>query len=168
MFLCVSPTYRRTLRRYVSFFAGGPYSSSGQQPCTLLQRAGYSRDRECSTAEAAVSKSANHSVTQSLSHAITQSLSHSVTQSLLASHRKTARERTRVIRSLTCLEEEFFIENVLSQIHFIIEMMWWTGLTPWESEFPFPRSLMATFLLTGLHVLPAAAARLLDAQPQRG
>jgi len=33
---------------------------------------------------------------------------------------------------------EFFIDNPLVRIHFIIEMIWWTGLAPWEFEFPFP------------------------------
>ena len=32
------------------------------------------------------------------------------------------------------------------RIHFIIEMIWWTGLAPWEFEFPFPGSLISTFL----------------------
>jgi len=27
---------------------------------------------------------------------------------------------------------EFFIDNLLVRIHFIIEMIWWTGLAPWE------------------------------------
>ena len=35
------------------------------------------------------------------------------------------------------VEREFFIDNVLVQIHFIIEMIWWTGLAPWEFESPF-------------------------------
>ena len=29
-------------------------------------------------------------------------------------------------------EREFFIDNLLVRIHFIIEMIWWTGLAPWE------------------------------------
>ena len=29
-------------------------------------------------------------------------------------------------------EREFFIDNLLVRIHFIIEMLWWTGLAPWE------------------------------------
>jgi len=29
---------------------------------------------------------------------------------------------------------EFFIDNLLVRIHFIIEMIWWTGLAPWEFE----------------------------------
>ena len=28
--------------------------------------------------------------------------------------------------------EEFFIDNLLVRIHFIVEMLWWTGLAPWE------------------------------------
>ena len=44
-------------------------------------------------------------------------------------------------------ERKFFIDNLLVRIHFIVEMIWWTGLTPWESEFPFPCSLISTFLL---------------------
>jgi len=31
-------------------------------------------------------------------------------------------------------------------IHFIIVMIKWTGLAPWEFEFPFPGSLTSTFL----------------------
>ena len=34
----------------------------------------------------------------------------------------------------------------MDRIHFIIEMIWWTGLAPWEFEFPFPGSLASTFL----------------------
>ena len=34
-------------------------------------------------------------------------------------------------------EREFFIDNLLVQIHFIIVMIRWTGLAPWEFEFPF-------------------------------
>jgi len=43
-------------------------------------------------------------------------------------------------------ERESFIDNLLVRIHFIIEMIRWTGLAPWESEFPFPGSLTSTFL----------------------
>ena len=38
-------------------------------------------------------------------------------------------------------ERGFFIANLLIRIHFIIVMIRWTGLAPWESGFPFPRSL---------------------------
>ena len=43
-------------------------------------------------------------------------------------------------------EREFFIDNLLVRIHFIIEMIWWTSLAPWDFEFPFPGSLISTFL----------------------
>jgi len=33
-------------------------------------------------------------------------------------------------------EREFFIDNLLVRIHFIIVMIRWTGLAPWEFEFP--------------------------------
>ena len=41
---------------------------------------------------------------------------------------------------------EFFIDNLLVRIHFIIVVNRWTGLAPWEFEFPFPGSLTSTFL----------------------
>ena len=44
-------------------------------------------------------------------------------------------------------EREFFIDNLLVRIHFIIVMIRWTGLAPWELEFPFPGSLTFTFLV---------------------
>ena len=44
-------------------------------------------------------------------------------------------------------EIEFFIDNLLVRTHFIIEMIWWTGLAPWEFEFLFPGSLTYTFLV---------------------
>jgi hypothetical protein len=44
-------------------------------------------------------------------------------------------------------ERESFLENLLVQIQFIIEMIWWTGLAPWEFEFPSLRSLISTFLV---------------------
>ena len=31
-------------------------------------------------------------------------------------------------------EREFFIDNLLARIHFIIEVIWWTGLAPWEPQ----------------------------------
>jgi len=43
-------------------------------------------------------------------------------------------------------EREFFIDNLLVRIHYIIVMIKWTGLAPWEFEFPFPGSLTSTFL----------------------
>jgi len=44
-------------------------------------------------------------------------------------------------------EREFFIDNLLVRIHFIIVMFRWTGLAPWEFEFAFPGSLTSTFLV---------------------
>ena len=46
-------------------------------------------------------------------------------------------------------ERGFLIDNLLARIHFIIEMIWWTDLAPWEFEFSFPDSLIATFLADG-------------------
>ena len=43
-------------------------------------------------------------------------------------------------------EREFFIDNLLVRIHYIILVIRWTGLAPWESEFPFPGSLECTYL----------------------
>ena len=57
----------------------------------------------------------------------------------------------RVIRKkklpTTTEREFFFIDNLLIRIHFIIVMIWWTGLAPWEFEFPLPGSLTPTFLI---------------------
>jgi len=44
-------------------------------------------------------------------------------------------------------EREFFIDNLLVRIHLIIVMIRWTGLAPWEFEFPFPGSLISTSLM---------------------
>ena len=43
-------------------------------------------------------------------------------------------------------EIEFFIDNLLVRIHFTIVMIRWTGLAPWEFEFPFPGRHISTFL----------------------
>ena len=43
-------------------------------------------------------------------------------------------------------DREFFIDNLLVRIHVIIVMIRWTGLAPWEFEFPFAGSLTSTFL----------------------
>ena len=37
------------------------------------------------------------------------------------------------------------IDNLLIQIHSNVEMIRWTGLAPWELEFPFPGGLTSTF-----------------------
>jgi len=45
------------------------------------------------------------------------------------------------------IEKEFFIDNLLVRNHFIIVMIRWTGLAPWEFELPFPGSLTSTCLM---------------------
>ena len=40
-------------------------------------------------------------------------------------------------------ERDFFIDNLLVRTYFIIVMIRWTGLAPWEFEFPFPGALHA-------------------------
>ena len=42
---------------------------------------------------------------------------------------------------------EFFIYNLLVLINFIIAMIRWTGLAPWDFQFPFSGSLTSTFLI---------------------
>ena len=37
-----------------------------------------------------------------------------------------------------------FIDNLLVRIHFITVMIRWTGLVPWEFEFPFPGGLTSS------------------------
>jgi len=44
-------------------------------------------------------------------------------------------------------EREFFIDNLLVRIH----LMRWTGLAPWEFEFPFQGSLTSTVLCSTTH-----------------
>ena len=41
---------------------------------------------------------------------------------------------------------EFFIDNLLVRIHFVIVMIRWTDLALWEFELPFPGSLTPTVL----------------------
>ena len=43
-------------------------------------------------------------------------------------------------------QREFFINNLLVRVHFIIVMIGWTGLAPWAFEFLFPCSLTSTSL----------------------
>ena len=47
-------------------------------------------------------------------------------------------------------QREVLIDNALVPIHFIIEMTCWSGLAPWEFEFPFSGSLTSTFLVRGV------------------
>ena len=52
-------------------------------------------------------------------------------------------------------EREFFIDVILVRIHYIIAMIKWTGLAPWEFEFPFPGSLTSVFLVGCIHAAHA-------------
>ena len=49
-------------------------------------------------------------------------------------------------------EREFFIDNLLVRIHFIIVMIRWTGLAPWEFEFPRSQTIARNCKDTKLHV----------------
>jgi len=60
-------------------------------------------------------------------------------ESDIAAAKRHARRRLQV-----CLERELFFDNLLVRIHVIIVMIRWTGLAPWEFEFPFPGSLTCT------------------------
>ena len=61
------------------------------------------------------------------------------------------------------VERHFFIDNLLVQIHFIIEIIWWTGLAPREYEFPFPGRLISTYLKSKIdHEEFAAEVGVLD------
>ena len=52
------------------------------------------------------------------------------------------------------LERAFFIDNLLVRIHLIIEVIWRTGLAPWEFEFPVPGILISTFPVNVLDIGP--------------
>jgi len=52
---------------------------------------------------------------------------------------------------LETAEREFFIDNLLVRIHYVIVMIRWTGLAPWECKFSFPGSLTYTFLGNRVH-----------------
>ena len=52
-----------------------------------------------------------------------------------------------------------FIDSLLVRIHFIIIMIWWTGLAPCEFVFPFPGTRISTFLVLFLLLLSAASQR---------
>ena len=53
-------------------------------------------------------------------------------------------------------ERDFFIDNLLVQIHFNIMIIRWTGLAPWEFGLPFTGSLTSTFQY---HLPPVLRAR---------
>ena len=62
-------------------------------------------------------------------------------------------------------EREFFIANLLVRIHFIIVMIRWTGLAPWEFEFPFRGSLTPTFLCQPASSRTSTSRRLHNTTP---
>ena len=73
----------------------------------------------------------------------------------VASKHQLSNERTLTLTGTRdTTERECSIDNLLVRIYFIIEMIWWTGLAPWEFEFPFPGSLISTFLSKTLHPTP--------------
>ena len=51
-------------------------------------------------------------------------------------------------RATSSLARELFLDNLVVRIHFIVEIIWWTGLALWEVEFPLSSSLVSTFLNT--------------------
>jgi len=54
-------------------------------------------------------------------------------------------------------EREFYIDNLPVRIHFSIVTIRWSGLAPWEFEFPFPSSLASTFLVIYFEPYPSGA-----------
>jgi len=61
-------------------------------------------------------------------------------------HGKAAPRRRRRGAARSPPARDFFVDNLLVRIHFIIVMIRWTGLAPWELEFPFPGRLISTFI----------------------
>jgi hypothetical protein len=49
-------------------------------------------------------------------------------------------------RTVNRPERGFFIDNLLVRIRISNVMIRWTGLAPWEFEFPFPGRLTSSFL----------------------
>ena len=68
--------------------------------------------------------------------------------------------------SRTGLQRERVLDNLLVRIHLIIEMIGWTGLAPWEFEFPFPGSIISAFLCTLPH--PAEHTTIPSSPPPPG
>jgi len=62
-----------------------------------------------------------------------------------------AETSTWVMKDEVSREREFCIDNLMVRIHLIILMIRWTGLAP----FPFPGSLISTFLVLSLVLLSA-------------
>ena len=49
-------------------------------------------------------------------------------------------------RGMEGRDGDFFIDNLLVRIPFVIEMIWWADFAPWNLECPFSGSLISTFL----------------------
>jgi hypothetical protein len=58
--------------------------------------------------------------------------------------------------------ERVLYYNLLVRIHFIMVMIGWTGLAPWEFEFPFPGSLTSTLLTQNGVEWHLSARRMID------
>jgi len=56
----------------------------------------------------------------------------------LSHRRRTSSTRSWPRTTLATPEREFLNDNLLVRIHLIIVMIRWTGLAPWEFDFPFP------------------------------
>ena len=54
-------------------------------------------------------------------------------------------------------QREIFIDNLLARIHFIIEMIWWTGLAPWDFPGSLPPGLCLAPKLTDLYHGPSVS-----------
>ena len=52
-------------------------------------------------------------------------------------------------------ERKCFIDTLLVRINYILVMSRWTGLAPWEFEFPFPGDLASTFDARPVHLIKA-------------
>jgi len=75
----------------------------------------------------------------SLTHFLSLSHTHSLTHTYIHTHTLS------LSLSRFGKRESFFIDDLLVRVHFIIVMIRWTGLAPWEFEFPFSGSLTSTF-----------------------
>ena len=123
-------------------------------------------ERERARLASALSLSLTLSRTLSLSLAHTHTLSRALPQlekerARLASAEKQLRLEWARMDQVSIYRESF-IDNLLVRIHFIIVMIRWTGLAPWEFESPFPGSLTSTFLevcITYIHPPPAHHAK---------
>ena len=62
-------------------------------------------------------------------------------------------------------KRDLCIDNLLVRINFIIVMIRWTGLTPWEFESPFPGSRTSTLLVR--FNTPVEGSGFWDMQPHR-